>query len=82
MFAGKPLRFLALDQIIFRLPVPIGAVVRMTAVIVTSTRPKSKEELSKGLEFTSAGNAKVHVVVEAQIQDVAKGVSISSPRLV
>jgi len=54
----------------------------MTAVIVTSTRPKSKEELSKGLEFTSAGNAKVHVVVEAQIQDVAKGVSISSPRLV
>ncbi|KAJ9121030.1 hypothetical protein QFC24_005011 [Naganishia onofrii] len=73
VFAGKPLRFLALDQIIFRLPVPIGAVVRMTAVTVTSTRPKSKEELSQGMAFTSAGNAKVHVVVEAQIQDVAKG---------
>ncbi|KAJ9120209.1 hypothetical protein QFC22_003109 [Naganishia vaughanmartiniae] len=80
VFAGKPLRFLALDQIIFRLPVPIGAVVRMTAVTVTSTRPKSKEELSQGLEFTSAGNAKVHVVVEAQIQDVAKGVSTLDAR--
>jgi acyl-coenzyme A thioesterase 9 len=75
IFAGKPLRFLALDQIIFSLPVPIGAVVRMKAVTVTSTRPKTKEELSNGLEFTSAGNAKVHVVVTAQIQDLAKGVS-------
>ncbi|KAJ9097811.1 hypothetical protein QFC19_006679 [Naganishia cerealis] len=73
LFAGRTLRFLALDQIIFRLPVPIGAVVRMKAETVTSTRPKSKEELSTGLEFTSAGNAKVHVVVTAQIQDVAKG---------
>ncbi|KAJ9117856.1 hypothetical protein QFC20_000136 [Naganishia adeliensis] len=73
IFAGKPLRFLALDQIIFSLPVPIGAVVRMKAVTVTSTRPKTKEELSDGLELTSAGNAKVHVVVTAQIQDLAKG---------
>jgi acyl-coenzyme A thioesterase 9 len=80
IFAGKPLRFLALDQIIFSLPVPIGAVVRMKAVTVTSTRPKTKEELSDGLEFTSAGNAKVHVVVTAQIQDLAKGVSISASK--
>lgn len=81
IFAGKPLRFLALDQIIFSLPVPIGAVVRMKAVTVTSTRPKTIEELSGGLEFTSAGNAKVHVVVTAQIQDLAKGVSGGASRL-
>lgn len=81
IFAGKPLRFLALDQIIFSLPVPIGAVVRMKAVTVTSTRPKTKEELSDGLELTSAGNAKVHVVVTAQIQDLAKGVSDQRPAL-
>lgn len=76
IFAGKPLRFLALDQIIFSRPVPIGAVVRMKAVTVTSTRPKTDEELADGLQLTSAGNAKVHVVVTAQIQDVAKGVSL------
>lgn len=47
----------------------------MKAVTVTSTRPKTDEELADGLQSTSAGNAKVHVVVTAQIQDVAKGVS-------
>lgn len=75
LFAGRPLRFLGLDQIIFRLPVPIGAVLHMSAKIVTSTKPRSADEIGESLAKTSAGNAKIHVVVEAEVEDVASGVS-------
>ncbi|ORY21849.1 HotDog domain-containing protein [Naematelia encephala] len=63
IFASKPLRFLALDSITFRLPVPIGAVLRLTSKVVKTTRPHQGE----------GGEAKVHVVVRAEVEEVETG---------
>lgn len=65
LFAQGPLRFLALDQITFRLPVPIGAVLRLSSKIVHTTRPHEGPD----------GEAKVHVMVKAEVEEVETGVS-------
>lgn len=67
LFAAQPLRFLSLDQINFRLPVPIGAVLRLTSKIVHTTLPH------KGPD----GDAKVHIMVRAEVEEVETGVSRS-----
>jgi acyl-CoA hydrolase len=69
LFASKPMRFLALDQITFRLPVPIGAVLLLTSKIVKTTRP------TQGA--ISDEEAKVHIMVRAEVEDVKTGVSVS-----
>jgi acyl-coenzyme A thioesterase 9 len=61
------MRFLSLDQITFRLPVPIGAVLRLTSKVVKTTPPH------KGPD----GNAKAHIVVKAEVEEVETGVSVS-----
>ncbi|AAW42493.1 hypothetical protein CNBC1390 [Cryptococcus deneoformans B-3501A] len=63
LFAQGPLRFLALDQITFRLPVPIGAVLRLSSKIVHTTRPHEGPD----------GEAKVHVMVKAEVEEVETG---------
>lgn len=65
LFAHTPLRFLSLDQINFRNPVPIGAVVRLTSKVVKTTQPTGGP----------LGHAKAHIVVKAEVQDVESGVS-------
>lgn len=67
LFASRPMRFLALDQITFRLPVPIGAVLRLTSKIVKTTRP------TQGA--ISDEEVKVHIMVRAEVEDVKTGVS-------
>lgn len=68
LFAHHPLRFLALDQINFRNPVPIGAVVRLSSKVVKTTQPTED----------ALGQAKAHIVVKAEVQDVETGVSFRS----
>ncbi|AFR93723.1 thioesterase family protein [Cryptococcus neoformans C23] len=63
LFAQGPLRFLALDQITFRLPVPIGAVLRLSSKIVHTTQPHEGPD----------GEAKVHVMVKAEVEEVETG---------
>ncbi|WVQ85620.1 hypothetical protein IAT38_007786 [Cryptococcus sp. DSM 104549] len=64
LFASGPLRFLALDQITFRLPVPIGAVLRLSSTIVKTTKPHDGPD----------GEAKVHIVVKAEVEEVETGI--------
>lgn len=64
IFASKPLRFLSLDQITFRLPVPIGAVLRLSSKVVKTTHPVGGE----------GGEAKVHIMVRAEVEEVETGV--------
>ncbi|WWD18067.1 hypothetical protein CI109_102514 [Kwoniella shandongensis] len=64
LFASKPLRFLSLDQITFRLPVPIGAVLRLSSKVVQTTRPHEGPD----------GEAKVHIMVKAEVEEVETGV--------
>ncbi|ODO11920.1 hypothetical protein I350_00704 [Cryptococcus amylolentus CBS 6273] len=64
LFAQGPLRFLALDQITFKLPVPIGAVLRLTSKIVNTTQPHEGAD----------GEAKVHIVVKAEVEEVETGI--------
>jgi acyl-coenzyme A thioesterase 9 len=39
IFSSKPLRFLSLGQITFRLPEPLGAVLRLSSKVVHTTQP-------------------------------------------
>lgn len=64
LFAGESMHFLSLDQITFRLPVPIGAVLRLTSKILATTQPEAP-----------TGEAKVHIRVRAEVEDVETGVS-------
>lgn len=66
LFAAQPLRFLSLDQINFRLPVPIGAVLRLTSKIVHTTLPHEGAD----------GDAKVHIMVRAEVEEVETGVRL------
>lgn len=63
------MRFQSLDQIVFRLPVPIGAIVRLTAKVLKTTLPSPEN-----------GAAKAHIMVKAEVQDVETGVSIAGQR--
>ena len=65
IFASKPMRFLSLDEITFRLPVPIGAVLRLSSKVVHTTRP----------DESSDEEAKVHIMVRAEVEEVETGVS-------
>ena len=65
LFAAKPMRFLALDQITFRLPVPIGAVLRLSSKVVHTTRPDESTD----------GEAKAHLMVRAEVEEIDTGVS-------
>lgn len=65
LFASEPLRFQSLDQITFRLPVPIGAVLHLTSKVVKTTRPHSGRD----------GEAKAHIQVKAEVEEVETGVS-------
>ncbi|KAK6905490.1 hypothetical protein I203_106319 [Kwoniella mangroviensis CBS 8507] len=58
------MRFLALDQITFRLPVPIGAVLRLSSKVVKTTKPQDGPD----------GKAKVHIMVTAEVEEVDTGV--------
>jgi len=60
------MRFLSLDEITFRLPVPIGAVLRLSSKVVYTTRPDESPD----------GEAKVHIMVRAEVEEVDTGVSI------
>ena len=71
MFAHHPMRFLSLDQITFRLPVPIGAVLRLSSKVVHTTRPHAGPD----------GEAKAHIMVRAEVQEVETGVRIGSSAL-
>ena len=61
------MRFLSLDQITFRLPVPIGAVLRLTSKVVKTTRPNPEDGPN--------GEAHAHVMVRAEVEEVETGVS-------
>lgn len=63
-FAHTPMRFQSLDQIVFRLPVPIGAIVRLTSKVLKTTLPQEEHD----------GEAKAHIMVKAEVQDVKTGV--------
>jgi len=65
IFSAKPLRFLSLDQITFRLPVPIGAVLRLSSKVVHTTQPHQGPH----------GEARVHIMVRAEVEEVGTGVS-------
>jgi len=65
IFSSKPLRFLSLDQITFRLPVPIGAVLRLSSKVVHTTQPHQGPN----------GEARVHIMVRAEVEEVGTGVS-------
>jgi acyl-coenzyme A thioesterase 9 len=67
-FAHTPLRFQSLDQIVFRLPVPIGAIVRLTSKVLKTTKPTDEVD----------GEAKAHIMVKAEVQDVKTGVGAPS----
>jgi len=60
------MRFLSLDQIQFRLPVPIGAVLRLSSKVVKTTSPQESLD----------GEAKAHIVVRAEVEEVETGVYI------
>ncbi|BEJ10381.1 hypothetical protein CcaverHIS641_0704160 [Cutaneotrichosporon cavernicola] len=62
-FAHAPMRFQSLDQIVFRLPVPIGAIVRLTSKVLKTTKPTD--------EFDN--EAKAHIMVKAEVEDVETG---------
>ncbi|WVQ97115.1 hypothetical protein IAU59_004225 [Kwoniella sp. CBS 9459] len=64
LFAQGPMRFLSLDQITFRLPVPIGAVLRLSSKVVKTTKPHEGAD----------GEAKVHILVRAEVEEVETGV--------
>ncbi|WRT63950.1 uncharacterized protein IL334_000877 [Kwoniella shivajii] len=64
LFSQAPMRFLALDQITFRLPVPIGAVLRLSSKVVKTTKPHDGPD----------GEAKVHIMVTAEVEEVDTGV--------
>ncbi|OCF38559.1 thioesterase [Kwoniella heveanensis CBS 569] len=64
LFAQGPMRFLSLDQITFRLPVPIGAVLRLSSKVVKTTQPHEGPD----------GEAKVHILVRAEVEEVETGV--------
>lgn len=70
IFASEPMRFLSLDQITFRLPVPIGAVLRLSSKVVKTTQPSAD----------GAEPAKAHVLVRAEVEEVATGVSFPPNR--
>ena len=70
IFASEPMRFLSLDQITFRLPVPIGAVLRLSSKVVKTTQPSAD----------GAEPAKAHVLVRAEVEEVATGVSFPLSR--
>ena len=61
------MRFLSLDEITFRLPVPIGAVLRLSSKVVHTSQPEGSED-----------EAKAHVMVRAEVEEVETGVSFSS----
>lgn len=61
------MRFQSLDQIVFRLPVPIGAIVRLTSKVLKTTLPTDEPN----------GEAKAHIMVKAEVQDVETGVSVA-----
>jgi len=63
IFASHPMRFLALDQITFRLPVPIGAVLRLLSKVVKTTQARPGPD----------GEAKVHIMVRAEVEEVETG---------
>jgi acyl-coenzyme A thioesterase 9 len=69
------MRFLALDQINFKLPVPIGAILHLDAKVVKTTEVNPEDHADSPSE--SAHAAKAHVVVTAQVEDVASGVSLA-----
>ena len=70
IFASRPMRFLSLDEITFRLPVPIGAVLRLTSKVVHTSQPEGPDD-----------EAKAHVMVRAEVEEVETGVSaFSAPR--
>jgi len=60
MFTRQPLQFLSLDGISFKLPVPIGSILRLRSVVAHS---KSDDEFS----------AVVHVQVQANVIDPTTG---------
>lgn len=66
IFASKPMRFLSLDQITFRLPVPIGAVLRLSSKVVKTTLPH------EGVD----GEAKAHITVRAEVEEIETGVRL------
>jgi acyl-coenzyme A thioesterase 9 len=66
IFASKPMRFLSLDEITFRLPVPIGAVLRLSSKVVYTSHPEESPD----------GEAKVHIMVTAEVEEVETGVTI------
>lgn len=68
IFSSKPLRFLSLDQITFRLPVPIGAVLRLSSKVVHTTQPREGPN----------DEARVHIMVRAEVEEVGTGVSSSA----
>jgi acyl-coenzyme A thioesterase 9 len=63
------MRFLSLDQITFRLPVPIGAVLRLSSKVVYTTKPIPGVEVD--------GEAKAHIMVRAEVEEVETGVCCS-----
>ncbi len=67
------MRFISLDQIIFKLPVPIGAILHLDAKVVKTTKGVESSPLE------GAVPAKAHVMVTAQVEDVTKGVSTIEP---
>lgn len=60
------MRFQSLDQITFLLPVPIGAVLHLTSKVVKTTRPNQGRD----------GEAKAHIQVKAEVEEVETGVSV------
>nr|XP_018266964.1 thioesterase [Kwoniella dejecticola CBS 10117]OBR89122.1 thioesterase [Kwoniella dejecticola CBS 10117] len=64
LFAQAPMRYLSLDQIGFLLPVPIGAVLRLSSKVVKTTRPHDGPD----------GEAKAHIMVRAEVEEVDTGV--------
>ena len=68
LFASEPMRFLSLDEITFRLPVPIGAVLRLSSKVVHTTMPHDGPD----------GEAKAHIMVRAEVEEVDTGVSVTS----
>ncbi|CED82358.1 Acyl-CoA thioesterase [Phaffia rhodozyma] len=57
LFTRSPMKFLALDEISFKLPVPIGSVLRLTAVVT----------------HTDSSTNQVHSQVTADVVDVSTG---------
>lgn len=63
IFAQKPPRFLALDKIEFKLPVPIGAILWLKSKVVYCEEPTGGPY----------GEAKMHIIVKAEVEDVKTG---------